>query len=116
MKHGSDPSQFGNEKGICVQHCLVKMLVTIQTQLDTNNQVEAYATIMGMVDRSKAFDRQCHKLGVESFMRNGVRRDLIPLLTNFFQDRKMHVKFVFINCQRSDGWRTPGVHNTAARI
>ena len=93
MKPGSDPSQFGNEKGISVQHCLVKMLDTIQIQLNTNNQEEAYAILMGMVDWSKAFNRQCHKLGVESFMRNGVRRDLIPLLTNFFQDRKMHVKW-----------------------
>ena len=101
MKPGSDPSQFGNKKGISVQHCLVKMLDTIQTQLDTNNQNEAYATIMGMVNWSKAFDRQCHKLGVESFMRNGVRRALIPLLINFFQDRKMHVKWQGF-CQLSE--------------
>ena len=93
MKPGSDPSQFGNEKGISVQHCLVKMLDTVHTQLDTNNQREAYATIISMIDWSKAFDRQCPTLGVQSFIRNGVRKDLIPLLTNFFQDRKMQVKW-----------------------
>ena len=93
MKPTSDPSQFGNEKGISVQHCLVKMLDKIHTQLDTNNQSEAYATIISMIDWSKAFDRQCPKLGVQSFIRNGVRKALIPLLINFFQDRKMQVKW-----------------------
>ena len=70
MQPKSDPSQFGNEKGISVQHCLIKMLDTIQTQLDINNQKEAYCAIIGMIDWSKAFDRQCHKLGVKSFMNN----------------------------------------------
>ena len=93
MKPTSDPAQYGNEKGISVQHCLVKMLDAIHTQLDTNNTSEAYATIISMIDWSKAFDRQCPKLGVESFIRNGVRRDLIPLLVNFFQNRKMQVKW-----------------------
>ena len=93
MKPTSDPAQYGNEKGISVQHCLIKMLDTIHTQLDTNNQNEAYATIISMIDWSKAFDRQCPKLGVESFIRNGVRKDLIPLLINFFQNRKMQVKW-----------------------
>ena len=68
MRPGSDPSQFGNEKGISVQHCLVKMLDTIFTQLDTNNQSEAYATIISMIDWSKTFDRQCPTLGVQSFI------------------------------------------------
>ena len=93
MKKTSDPSQFGNEKGISVQHCLIQMLDTIHTQLDVNNQSEAYATIIGMIDWSKAFDRQCHKLGVQSFIKNGVRRDLIPILISFFQNWKMKVKW-----------------------
>ena len=93
MKPTSDPAQYGNEKGISVQHCLVKMLDAIHTQLDTNNTSEAYATIISMIDWSKAFDRQCPKLGVQSFIRNGVRKDLIPLLISFFQNRKMQVKW-----------------------
>ena len=93
MKPTSDPSQFGNEKGVSVQHYLIKMLDTIHSQLDINNQNEAYAAIISMVDWSKAFDRQCPLLGVQSFMKNGVRRELIPLLVNFFQDRKMKVKW-----------------------
>ena len=37
--------------------------------------------------------RQCPKLGIESFMRNGVRPSLIPVLINYFQDREMSVKW-----------------------
>ena len=37
--------------------------------------------------------RQCHKLGVEAFIKLGVRKTLIPMLINFFQDRRMAVKW-----------------------
>ena len=46
-----------------------------------------------MIDWKQAFDRQCPKLGLKSFMKNGVRRSLIPILTNYLQDRKMRVKW-----------------------
>ena len=36
---------------------------------------------------------QCPKLGIESFIRNGVRPALIPVLVNYFQDRQMSVKW-----------------------
>ena len=36
---------------------------------------------------------QCPKLGIESFIRNGVRPALIPILINYFQDREMTVKW-----------------------
>ena len=58
MAPAMDRSQYGNEKGISVQHCLIKMLDTIQTKLDINNQKEAYAAILTMVDYSQAFDHQ----------------------------------------------------------
>ena len=45
------------------------------------------------MDWSKAFDRQDPKLGIESFIRNGVRPTLIPLLVSYFQERKMIVKW-----------------------
>ena len=88
-----DPSQFGNEKGLGIQHYLVKMINQILTILDSNNDEEKYAVIASLVDWSKAFDRQNHKLGVDSFIRNGVRPTLIPLLVSYFQDRKMTVKW-----------------------
>ena len=51
------------------------------------------SVILNMVDWSQAFDRLSHKNGVESFIENGVRPSLIPLLINFFQNRKMRVKW-----------------------
>ena len=46
-----------------------------------------------LVDWKAAFPRQDHTLGVKSFIRNGVRPALIPVLVNYFQDRKMSVKW-----------------------
>ena len=61
--------------------------------MDRNNQQEKYAVMVQLVDRAQAFDRQCPKLGIESFIKNGVRKSLIPLLLNYFQNRKMKVKW-----------------------
>jgi hypothetical protein len=93
MTPTSDPSQYGNEKGISTQHYLIKMIDRIQSCLDTNNTNEAYAVITHLIDWSQAFDRQCPKLGIDSFIENGVRKSLIPVLINYFQDRKMKVKW-----------------------
>ena len=46
-----------------------------------------------MIDWAQAFDRQSHYLGIKSFIQNGVRPALIPVLIDFFQDRKMEVKW-----------------------
>ena len=63
------------------------------TSVDKNSKREAICAILHMVDWSQAFDRQSHKLGVKSFIENGVRPALIPVLVNFFQNRKMRVKW-----------------------
>ena len=55
------------------------MLHKIYTAVDRNSKMEAMSVILTMVDWSQAFDRQCHKLGIESFIRNGVRSSLIPI-------------------------------------
>ena len=88
-----DKSQFGNEKGLSTTHYLVKMLHEILTILDRNNEKEKYAVIAQMIDWSKAFDRVDPRLCIESFIKNGVRSSLIPLLVSFFQGRQMHVKW-----------------------
>ena len=46
-----------------------------------------------MIDWKAAFDRQCHRLGILSFINNGVRKSLIPILISYFQDRQMAVKW-----------------------
>ena len=90
---GLDPSQYGNEKGISVQHYLINMLHKILTTLDKNTTKEAYAVIANLIDWSSAFDRQSAKLAIDSFIENGVRASLIPVLINYFQNRKMYVKW-----------------------
>ena len=86
MKPTRDQSQYGNCKGVSTQHYLIKMIDRILTVLDRNNQQEKYAVMVQLVDWAQAFDRQCPKLGVESFIKNGVRKSLIPLLINYFQN------------------------------
>ena len=101
-----NPSQFGNEKGLSIQHCLVKMVNRILTILDSNNEQEKYAAVTMLVDWSKAFDRQDTKLGIESFIRNGVRASIIPVLISYFQNRKMVVKWyalVSSSCDLPEG-------------
>ena len=93
MEEKRDKSQYGNQKNISIQHYLVKMLHKILISVDKNSKKEAFCAILHMVDWSQAFDRQSHRLGVQSFIDNGVRPALIPLLINFFQDRKMKVKW-----------------------
>ena len=63
------------------------------TSLDRNSVKEANAAIVHFIDWQQAFDRQCPKLAINSFIKNGVRKSLIPVLTNYFQDRKMQVKW-----------------------
>ena len=48
---------------------------------------------MQLVDWAQAFDRQCPKLGIQSFLKNGVRKSIIPVLISYFQNRKMKVKW-----------------------
>ena len=91
MKPKSDPSQYGNERGVSIQHYLIKMIHRILTVLDNNSRRETFAVIANLIDWNSAFPRQCPTLGVQSFIDNGVRPSLVPLLVNYFQDRQMTV-------------------------
>ena len=93
MKKKNDPSQYGNEKGTSINHYLIKLIHRILTALDKNTKRETFAVVANMIDWNSAFPRQCPKLGIQSFLENGVRPSLIPLLTNYFQDRHMSVKW-----------------------
>jgi hypothetical protein len=93
MADTRDSAQYGNEKKISAQHYLIKMLHRTLTAVDSNSQAEAMAVIINMIDWSQAFDRQSHKLGIQSFIRNGVRPSLIPQLIKKFQNRQMKVKW-----------------------
>ena len=65
----------------------------ILTSLDNNSKGEVHAVLATFVDWKAAYSHQCHKLGIESFIRNRVRPSLIPLLISYFQNRQMRVKF-----------------------
>ena len=93
MKANLDTSQYDNQKGVSAQHYLVKMMDNILKESDKNSRGETIAVLLTMVDWKEAFDRQCSKLVVESFQKCGVRPSLIPLLTNYFQNRKIGVKW-----------------------
>ena len=93
MTHYIDPSQYGNQKGKSINHYLIRMIHRILTSLDNNSRKQTFAVVANMIDWSSAFPRQCPKLGIQSFIQNGVRPALIPVLINYFQNRKMSVKW-----------------------
>ena len=69
------------------------MLHRIITAVDKNSKNEKFAVILEMLDWSQAFDRLSHDLGVRSFVKNGVRHSLIPILVSYFENRNMRVKW-----------------------
>ena len=93
MKPTLDPAQFANQRGLSIQHYLIKMLDRILSALDRNSKGDCVAIIATMVDWKQAFPRQDATLGIQSFLKNGVRPSLIPILMSFFEDRKMIVKW-----------------------
>ena len=76
MEDKLDKAQFGNQEGRGIQHYLVKMLHQILEALDTNSKGDRNAVLATLVDLENAFPRQCHTLGVKSFIENGVRPSL----------------------------------------
>ena len=93
MASKMDPAQFGNQRGMSIQHYLIQMIHRILTALDNNKRKETFAVVANLIDWNNAFPRQCPKLGVDAFMANGVRPALIPVLVRYFQDRRMSVKW-----------------------
>ena len=91
MSNNLDPAQYGNQKGLSIQHYLINMIHRILTVLDNNSRRQTFAIIASLIDWKDAFPRQCPKLGVQSFIKNGVRPALIPVLVNYFQDRKIRI-------------------------
>ena len=89
MQATPDLSQYRNE----IQHYHIRMLNRILTTLDRNSKSEAMSVMSNLVNWSQAFYRQNHNLGIKSFIENGVRPTLIPVLISFFKDRRMSVQW-----------------------
>ena len=92
MKQSMDQSQFANQKGLSVQHYLIKMLDRMLSLID-EAKGESVAIIATMVDWAKAFPRLDSTLGIQSFIDNGVRPSLLPIVASFFENRRMRVKW-----------------------
>ena len=93
MKETLDPSQYGNQKNISIQHYLVRLLHRVVSNVDRNSKGEVNAVLCLFIDWKQAYSRQCHTLGVQSFLKNGVRPSLIPILISYFEEREMRVKW-----------------------
>ena len=81
------------------------MIHKIHTALHNNFKRQIFAVVANLIDWNSAFVRQCPKMGVRSFQKNGVRNALIPLLVSYFQDRYQSMKWRGINSspQRING-------------
>ena len=90
MKESMDPSQYGNEYGLSIQHYLINMIDKILSDTDAKGVTAILATF---VDWKDAFPNQCPELGIKSFIECGVRPSLIPVLISYFQERSVIVKW-----------------------
>ena len=55
MERSMDPSQYGNQRGISIQHYLIKMIHRILTVLDNNKMRETFAVLANLIDWNNAF-------------------------------------------------------------
>ena len=69
------------------------MLDRSLSAIDKKSQGEVIAVVSTFVDWKQAFPRQCPTLAIKSFVRNGVRPALIPIVMSFFENRRMMVKW-----------------------
>ena len=88
-----DPKQYGNEKGLSINHYLVKMIDEILKSVNKNSNTDKNSVVLTMLDWSKAFENQSHFLGIKSFIENNVRMSLILTLISLFTGRKIKVKW-----------------------
>ena len=72
MEKQLDPSQYGNRKHVSIQHYLIRLVHRILTSVDKNSKGEVNAVLCMFIDWKQAYVRQCHKLGVESFIKKMV--------------------------------------------
>jgi hypothetical protein len=70
MEAKLDPAQFGNQKGMSIQHYLIQMLNRILMVLNNNSKGGVFAVVANLIDWNNAFPRQCPTLGVKSFLEN----------------------------------------------
>ena len=98
-----DSAQYGNQKGTSTEHLMVNLMDKLLKLLDNNNNCSA--VIASLVDWSSAFDRQDPTLGMQKFIKMGVRPSVIPLLASYLTNREMQVRY---NDSYSGTYQLPG--------
>ena len=93
MKEKLDLAQYSNQNGLSIQHYLINMIHRVLTSLDYNSKGDIFAEIASLIDWKQAFNNQDPTMGIQSFINNGVRPSLIPMLINYFQKRQGFVKW-----------------------
>ena len=120
MKPKCDPSKSGNQRGISIQHYLIEMIHRILEALDNNSKGEKFAVFANLINWNNTFPWQCAQLGIESFVQNGVRPSLFPVLLNYFQGREMSVKWhgcrLSFCSQNIKRWRASRRDDRVARV
>ena len=105
MKPKIDPSQYGNQYVLSIQHYLIKMIHKILSDIDNSETTAVLATF---ITWKYAFPNQYPKLGLEAFIKGGVRSSLIPVLADYFIGRSIIVKWHRVQSrQKGQWWRTP---------
>ena len=91
MAEKMEPAQYGNQRGLSIQHYLIKMVNRILTALDNNSRRQTFAIVANLIDWNNAFPRQCPKLGIEAFLENA----LYILDLDTLQDRRKQLCLTF---------------------
>ena len=55
-----DTKQYGNEKGLSVNHYLIKMIHKILVSVDKNSNFDQKSVILSMLDWKGDFENKCH--------------------------------------------------------
>ena len=88
VKDKIDPNQFGCLKGTSTTYCLLDMIHTWLTYLDSPGR----HLRLCFLDFSKAFDRIGYNVLTEKLLDLGVRTPLIPWIISFLSNRQQRVK------------------------
>ncbi len=88
VRNNIDVQQFGSLKGSSTTYCLLDMLHTWLSHLDSTG----YFLRICLLDFSKAFDRIGHNILIQKLIDIGVRRSLIPWIVSFLSGRRQCVK------------------------
>ena len=86
------PDELRSISGLLLFNKIAEGLIA-ELMISDISKGEINAVIATLYDWKEAFPRQCPKLGIEAFIKCGVRSSLIPLLISYLQDRTMTVKW-----------------------